>query len=631
MNKNIIRFIGAVAFVATALMSCEKQPGDEKKPGEEQQQDGRLVVTVENIGESTAELYVKNDDLERTIYFGIFEKAQFAKYASGDDFIRSTINYIDQNAAFNRMELSELLEQELLAGDIDGYEYEGLSPETEYVAYAFGLSIEGVATTGLYTAEFKTLEVGAQECTFTITASEVTGNSFTIEYKPSNPNTRYTCGIITKSTFDEYGDGTIDGIKSIIEMEFTELMSNEDEPMTLEEIIEEYTDFGTTQYLFEALSVNVTYYAYAVGIAVDGTFTTAVAAIQVTTESKSQNEFRLEKVAVTASTATYNIVATLALDTYAYGVVPSSAISGMTEKQVIEYMMSNNLIATYSGVCQTEFTGLTPETDYTVCVFGYSTGVATTNLVTATFKTEARQEFTGNVFSISVTAITQTSAKVTISVAEEAEGIYYYFDILPEATYIAEGGNDAALAADMEKGLQYYMSYYNVDHATALWQMISGNYGTSSATNTQLKMDTEYRVYVVGMYADGTICTPYTSVTFRTLSNHELIKLDVTYVDYSSTGGDVAYLVHYYAPQNTQYWYQIAVPDTTYEDMTDEQLLSALLKTFKNQDLHFYRSIKTSELKADGLIYSYCVAYADGERGPIQRNIYSTKASKWIK
>jgi len=145
------------AFVAAALVAFSFTSCDPNSP-----ESNGFKITVSNIAATTASVAVEPTDAEATYYWGVAESAELAKLS--DDSLKSQViaminYYIEAYAALG----SELTYDDFLSKGNDAYDYEGLTPNTEYTVYAFKLDANGVAKGNVAKKAFKSLEVVVSE------------------------------------------------------------------------------------------------------------------------------------------------------------------------------------------------------------------------------------------------------------------------------------------------------------------------------------------------------------------------------------------------------------------------------------------------------------------------------------
>ncbi len=615
-------------LAVVALAACGNNNDDPTPPPTPGNDD--FEITVHDIFHTKCKLDVKAKNPEMPLYFGIYGKKDFETYVNDADFIQSIMENIERIANNYGMTLQELLESELKVGSVENFEYnDNVYPDTEYIAYAFGLDKQGNVLTGLNKVEFRTPAVGMEDCTFEITSVDLTATSFKVNVKPSNPNTEYYYDVMSSSTYQEVGSSA-DGIRSVV----LSVMNRgiEEYGYTVYEAVQRMTSAGevTSEEGGETLGVtpNSTWYAFAIGLGVDGTFTTEPTIVAITTLSESENTFETMMGDIAPDKATVYVGPSKPYETWAWlTIADEDAVAEgkpMTDEQIIEYMLNSDRTMSVYGSYSIKEQKLRPQTAYTTYIMGYSNGIATTGLTKQQFTTAAPEFYDDVMFEIRASNILMND--ITWSVLPSDETVTYYYDAMPEEDYQAKGGNDNAIKADIEAGIEYYSQAMNITEHEFIYNHISMG-GISVDRNGALKKDTEYRFYVVGMYADGTLTTPIYSIKARTRGDHDPMNIVLAYNEYDKT---YPYSLWGYAPANYSYWYWlVTIDDDKYESYNDAQLLEVLVKEWKqnsNAAMYYpglYRNLDGTERTFDpakNTIYIYYVVYnGDEVQGPIHR------------
>lgn len=99
----------------------------------------------------------------------VVEKSLFDSYATEADYIRSDIEYIQGQADLAGKTFAEMLDMFLTTGPTGEQTISGLASDTDYYAYAYGMTAEGVATSAISKTEFRT---GPFSCEFAIAHEE---------------------------------------------------------------------------------------------------------------------------------------------------------------------------------------------------------------------------------------------------------------------------------------------------------------------------------------------------------------------------------------------------------------------------------------------------------------------------
>ena len=176
---------------------------------------------------------------------------------------------------------------DILSQGPDSWVYQGesaLDPNTDYYAFSFGVTAEGVITSEVTMKQFKTLEAaagggGSDEPSnngFAITVSDITSSGATVAVVPSNSDTYYF-DVIEKEILDYYTDKKEFAAEYIAELK---AYLAEEFGYTLDMILSS----GSDAYAYEdSLEPNTDYYAFAVGVSSNGAITTDVAVKAFTT------------------------------------------------------------------------------------------------------------------------------------------------------------------------------------------------------------------------------------------------------------------------------------------------------------------------------------------------------------
>lgn len=244
------------------------------------------VINVTGITSNGATVTVtpSNND---TYYFDVIEKDYLDAYSSEAQFLADYVaeikDYIDELNAYGY----GITFADFISYGKDTYTYEPgeLDPNTEYYAFAFGLSESGEITSGMTKKEFKTLSVGGNtgggastsNNTFKVNVTDITSTGALVSVTPSNYDTYYF-DVIEKEIYDMYTD------KSEFAADYmTEIA---EACATYGYSIADVLSSGSDAYSFEGyLDPNSAYCAVAFGVSTSGAITTDVAATAFTTLS----------------------------------------------------------------------------------------------------------------------------------------------------------------------------------------------------------------------------------------------------------------------------------------------------------------------------------------------------------
>ena len=298
MKKLFKLFI--IAMIAVCGVACEQLGGlinGGNNNGENGENNGNgngngsttveYAISVTGISSNGATVSVTPSN-NNAYYFDVIEKEYLDSYLSEELFL---IGYVDEIKAYIE-ELKdygiEVSFADFVSYGKDTYTYEPgeLDPNTEYYAFAFGLSESGEITGGMTKVEFKTLSDGGNtgggdattsNNTFNVNVTDITSSGATVAVTPSNYDTYYF-DVIEKEIYDMYTDKKELAAEYIAEIkEFYEAYGYS---------IADALSSGNDAYSFEGyLEANTAYYALAFGVSTSGAITTEVTAVPFTTLS----------------------------------------------------------------------------------------------------------------------------------------------------------------------------------------------------------------------------------------------------------------------------------------------------------------------------------------------------------
>ena len=240
------------------------------------------------------------------------------------------------------------------------------------------------------------------EQSFAISVTEITSNSAYVSVVPTNDETYYF-DIIEKEYLDQYADKTLFATELVAEIkEYYEYHGYS---------LTDALSSGADAYYYEGeLTANTEFYAYAVGVAADGTITTAMVLKEFKTlengngggndDVVSNNTFNISVSDITANSAQVSVTPSNN-DTYYFDVIDKSILDQYSDKkafaaelvsELTAYLESYGIPLEYalsSGADGYFYDGmLDANTEYYAIAFGVSSnGAVTTNVTTKEFKT----------------------------------------------------------------------------------------------------------------------------------------------------------------------------------------------------------------------------------------------------
>lgn len=145
-----------LAMLAIWGVACVPEDAEENKDINVETEPLTFEIEIRGISWNSAMVEVFPSNNVDTYYFRAMEKMLFDQYESDEAFISEKVAELQAECEKEGYPIAEILSQYS-----DGWHYDKeLASATEYCVYVFGLTAEGVVTTGLTTATFKTRTLG---------------------------------------------------------------------------------------------------------------------------------------------------------------------------------------------------------------------------------------------------------------------------------------------------------------------------------------------------------------------------------------------------------------------------------------------------------------------------------------
>lgn len=343
-----------------------------------------IIIPEEKITTTAVSFQVIPLDKEMTYISMLVDKALFDQFATPEEYIQDDIAYFTQYADMYGMTLEDFLsEYALMKGDSELSEVTGLSPETDYIVYAYGMTAQAEVLTEFCYEQVKTKAPEKVDISFQIEC-EVDGPMVNAEVTPSVNNQKYVFDAVAKADYTTDAE-----LKSAYQSYLSEMAAMyEMFGMSAEDFVNEISNTGKATISLE-LSASTAYIGFAV--AIDNT---AILVSDLTTKEFTTGEVEPSdnKIDVKISNVQARIasieVTTTNNDPYSLSVFESEIVAGLNDDEIVSFIIENNAVEVFNGDFSSDITGLSPNTEYSVFAFGYVAGTATTDMVRVDFKTQ---------------------------------------------------------------------------------------------------------------------------------------------------------------------------------------------------------------------------------------------------
>lgn len=402
--------------------------------------------------------------------------------------------YLADNAGISR---DEFLADMVGMGSQSDIEITGLTPETEFVVYVYGLTVDGERTTDIVAREATTEKPYEGDITFTFDIKE---EDYIMEFvvTPSHKGVNFYHGVATESEIEAWkalagSDNLRDAIQQgEIEAGIEDFMYY-DFIDDRKDFFDMYNEIDTVDDGWERVKAGKKYILYAAKWDEDCRLIGEVSTAEYTAPAAemSDNKLTVEIREVNQSQVSVAVTTT---NNDPYVVIPmkSEDIAGMKDDEIYNYVMTNYdyLVSEYmaNGDSFRIFSRMRPETNYTILAFGSTAGTMTTDMVKVEVTTTASGDPKDCTFAFNVVPGSDTA---WIEIDPSDKGHFYNWLVYP-ADFTAEEAK-AYITTILN-------NYYDGDiPAFSSWELSQGYINT---TAYDLRPETDYKIGVVIMDYD---------------------------------------------------------------------------------------------------------------------------------
>ena len=552
-----------------------------------------LTITISDVTATGVVFSVDTTDPEMTWIPMVTYKESFEWFESADELFKNDLEYFDYLADIQDMTRSQFLEMMTAVGSLKDIKLDGLDPSTDFVLYAYGITLEGRRTTDIVSMPFRTEDPYEGDITFTF---EVEENDYILNYSiyPSHTGVPYYYGVATKDEVEIWKSKYSNNLRQAIQTEVIDAEINELLDLQFikgpEDYYAIYNESNVVDWGYYELKAATTYVLYAVKWDQKCVLTGPVSTYEHTSQSvgASGNQITLQVSNITQSSA--DAVATVTNDDpYVVMPVRTSEVANMTDEEIFVYVTDkyDYIVSeyTYTGDHSKTYSRMRPDTEYTMLAFGYKAGTMTTSeMDKVNFKTLPAGDPKDCAFEFSVVPDVDFAF---VEVSPSDKGQFYKWIVCP--TYYT--------ADDVKYFINELINvYYEGDYVTfSSWEL---SLGDDSANVWDLYESTDYKVaavimdYDTGEYlSDVVFSEPFTTLAkvyadlefvidygpYYDLG--ELITAGMTQLNDMLMYGDAIFPVKFKVKGKcSAFYYEIYQNDLTDEEMYPDETFYARLQ-----------------------------------------------------
>lgn len=540
-----LAFAFMALFAVSCFVGCSKDSDNE--PGKTPGENNDFSFEVQDLTQGSFGVKIIPEDKNQTYYFNLVTKSDFDSYADDAAIQTADYAYMSELAASLGISLDQLLLEALLKGDQE-HSYLALTPGTEYVFYCYGISAEGQALTGVNSYSFTTPAAEFMDVNFAITATDITSTSFTLNIQPDNDDCFYYYDVMPASDYVEYCGGSPENVPAFMESYLEALKEEVFSDYTMPQFITEISVRGACSDTesFSGLLPEYTYYAFAIGLANDGSIVTAASVAPIVTSESPKNDYTVDSETVGDVTYSAHITAS---QSEAFAVLLERQYyfpEGSSDADIINalYAANGNSFSQFlhADNADVSYTRLIPNEDYYLLIFACNVDGSPKleegkiNLKKVPVKT-AEATMSQAEYTITTLNVEKTTARVHVDADSQYSDETFVFSYITKEEYDAlkravdDNGTyasmDEALQSEMDKYLEASLEIWNQEHPNSQMDMkeflsrslMDGAGASCYYDVTGFEPGTAYVIYLFGMKADQTYTTKAFTTEFETVAD----------------------------------------------------------------------------------------------------------------
>lgn len=397
----------------------------------------------------------------------------------------------------------------MYTGDMMGHQFTGVTPNTTYVAYAYGFDNETLTPlTEISRLKITTTAVSDYTLHFDFNV-EVDGPNVSIDVAPQGYDGYYYYGVFWAK---DVAGASAEELRSYCEQTWENdkayYSSFFDTPEQGLHFIFNELAFRGAQHLDVELDANTEFILWAFGMDDEALMNTTPEFYNFTTGNvkASENTFVLSVPELHPRKATVKVETTND-DSYIATLVAGDRFEGNTDAEIMEYILENFTVQYINGTMSDTATGLVPSTEYELLVFGAQAGAPTTELSRLKFTT-AEVVYADLDFSLSIDKYYNGSELAALNPNYEGfEGTA----IVP----ITANVDEAAVAFYFNAMNALDFPYY--EYETIIEGLVADGAVEETTSYYAFEFDTAYTFFGVAEDADGNFTEVWSSkdTTFK--------------------------------------------------------------------------------------------------------------------
>lgn len=452
---------------------------------------GVFEINPVSVKETSAQFAIIPQDPEMTYLVANYTMEEYVNDLNSSDqaLYEDVIQYYTEIAKANGKSLEEYLSSKgILSKGNRTLDYKVISPDTEYMLFAVGVNTKGEKLSGLVKKNYKTL------------APEKIPVEFNVEVQPTSSYTTvrisaidkvpYIYIVADKQTVKDNGDTPTDFVQDYV---IENLMYNViDIGMPLKEAVKNILKNENVEIDYQT-KADTDYYVLVCSLSEEGAVNSELSVTEFRTPPVQMSDIKftvdVQKVYENAADLSISVTEN---SPYFMMVEKEEVFEGKSDIQIINEFLEMPGLQDYinQGNLSGKAGGLYSDTDYSIYLFGYEGGTATTGLTKIPFRTLPLVSSDGMTFEFKLEEAGETD--LTLSVTGTPDKALFYWTVFEAST------SDDEIDRYITMTIQQYVANGIVKDRAHYMRHV-GSTGYSRLKYESLMYNTEYIIVAFGV------------------------------------------------------------------------------------------------------------------------------------
>ena len=522
--KKTLKYAACLPLAVLLTVACNKN--EEKVTPPSGENNVVLEFMVSDVRSTSAVIEVTPAKDTVSYYWSVMPSKDYSALDGTEALWDRDMSRFNELAAERGVSVEEIIAEETVKGGVKET-VTGLMPETEYVAYGYGLSASGTSNV-ISLEHFTTSEEGVadEEARVTVEIGEARMTQIDVSYVPESMDVMYYPNYIDDDTYQSYG-GNLQGV--IDYFDATLIASANHWGVTVEELVATLINRGTMNQTYDDLAPESTYWFFVAELDGQGNVLSMDCKSATTTE-RIMTDFSIELNIDSCKQTNISISAypsdpdqpyfmeLFPISTYmALGGGDSEEDDARFMQAIIEMQTSTMEELCYTGDQVGTFWNLPSESDFMLVAFAYNDEAWTSPLYKVPCSTTAIID--PQYFEADINILALSEVQVKAAFIPNDNMVTFHLHYMLKSEFDSYSSPKEAIQADFDQWVQSWLDTYPEDDP-ATWEQVVANLGRRGPreyTETMLRPGTEYILWAAAFSQNGKILSEPSIEEFTTV------------------------------------------------------------------------------------------------------------------